>query len=71
MADIFHPMEYLTLQIRQIDLVIVDHGEGSHSRCREGEDHRRSQPTCTHDRDMRGSQPALGDVAEPGQDRVA
>ncbi|GAA3647529.1 hypothetical protein GCM10022202_03710 [Microbacterium marinilacus] len=57
-------MHQLTLQVGQLDDVVVDHGQRADAGGRERHNGRGPEATGADDRDVRGGEPSLSDLAE-------
>ncbi|GAA3666778.1 hypothetical protein GCM10022376_03280 [Yimella lutea] len=64
-------MDHLTLQVAEIDLVVVDHGDRADAGSREVLQHRRAQTTCSDDEHPGVQQTALTGRADGRQGQMA
>ncbi|MEI2826838.1 MAG: hypothetical protein V9F04_10800 [Dermatophilaceae bacterium] len=70
-ADVDGAMERLAVEIGLLDQIVVDNAHSADPGSREVGDHRRSQPTGSHDEDRGGSEPGLPLRPDLGQGDLA
>ena len=69
-ADRGHGVDNLTVEVAEVHLVVVHHGDPADARGGQIEQDRRAQPPGAHDEDRRGPQPALPLVADRAEEQV-